>query len=161
MRLYSFQLCSRLWYSHKPPPVIESSTAKIYGISDWLQLLTIPVIILTLYFMIFPSKNYSLLRFLVQQTLKLLLKRMKRLINIPPWQQISIRCKYASYHYPSCSGMYGCGLLLLLTVFKEHPRVYTEIVRPLTESCADWDFTSIKNNTHSPMIYFLCKLYKS
>ena len=26
---YSFQSCSRSWYSHKPPPVIESLTAKI------------------------------------------------------------------------------------------------------------------------------------
>ena len=29
MRFYSFQSCSRLWYSHKPSPVIESSSAKI------------------------------------------------------------------------------------------------------------------------------------
>ena len=29
MRFYSFQTCSRAWYSHKPPPVIESPTAKI------------------------------------------------------------------------------------------------------------------------------------
>ena len=29
MRFYSFQSCSRSWYSHKPPPVIESSIAKI------------------------------------------------------------------------------------------------------------------------------------
>ena len=29
MRFYSFQPCSRSWYSHKPPPVIESPTAKI------------------------------------------------------------------------------------------------------------------------------------
>ena len=50
--------------------------------------------------------------------------------------------------------MHGCSLLSLLTVFKEN--VYTEIVWPLTESCADWDFTSIKNNTHSPINYFLC-----
>ena len=59
-------------------------------------------------------------------------------------------------HYPSCSGMYRGSLLSLLTVFKENPRVHTETVWPLTESCADWDFTSIKSNTHSPMKYFLC-----
>ena len=29
MRFYSFQSCSRSWYSPKPPPVIESSSAKI------------------------------------------------------------------------------------------------------------------------------------
>ena len=29
MRLYSFQLCTRSWYSHKPLPVIESPTVKI------------------------------------------------------------------------------------------------------------------------------------
>ena len=83
----------------------------------------------------------------------LLLKKMKRLF---PGSRFPSDVKYASYHYPSCSGMYGCGLLSLLTVFKETPMVYTEIIWPLTESCADWDFTSIKNNTHSPMFYFLC-----
>ena len=29
MKFYSFQSCGRSWYSHKPPPVIESSIAKI------------------------------------------------------------------------------------------------------------------------------------
>ena len=29
MRFYSFLSCSRSWYSHKPPPLIESPTAKI------------------------------------------------------------------------------------------------------------------------------------
>ena len=94
MRFYSFQSCSRSWYSHKPPPVIESSIVKIiyYGISDWLQLITIQVIALTLCFMIFTSKRYSLLRFLAQQILMFQLKRMKRLISIAPWQQIYIKC---------------------------------------------------------------------
>ena len=52
--------------------------------------------------------------------------------------------------------MYRCSLLSLLTVFKENPKVHTETVHTLTESCADWDFTVIKNNTHSQMNYFLC-----
>ena len=52
--------------------------------------------------------------------------------------------------------MHGHGLLLLFAIFKENLRVYDEIVWPPTESCADWDFTSITNNTPSPMNYFLC-----
>ena len=58
---------------------------RYYGISDWLQLLTNSVIALTLYSIIFASKRYSLLRFLTQQTLMFLLKRIEILINIAPW----------------------------------------------------------------------------
>ena len=82
MRFYSFQSRSRSWYSHKPPLVIESPTAKILW--DFRLVSTLnhasKYIILTLYFTIFASKRYSLMRFLAQQTLMLLLKKMKRLL---------------------------------------------------------------------------------
>ena len=86
MRFYSFQSCSRSRYGHKPPQCLNLPLPRYYGISDWLQILTIQVV------MIFTSKRYSLLTFLARQTLMSLLKRIKRLINIAPWQQISIRC---------------------------------------------------------------------
>ena len=49
-----------------------------------------------------------------------------------------------------CTGMVSSYCL----VFRENPRVHTESVWPL--SCADWVFTSIKNNIHSLMNCFLC-----
>ena len=52
-----------------------------------------------------------------------------------------------------CMGVVSSHCLQFLKI---NPRVHNEIVRPLTQSCADWDFTSIKNNTHSLMNYFLC-----
>ena len=85
IRFYSFQSCSRSWYSHKPLPVIKSSTAKILWdfrlVTNFNHPSNRPDIVL-----------YDFHRFLAQQTLMFQLKRMKRLINIALWQQISIKC---------------------------------------------------------------------
>ena len=36
--------------------------------------------------------------------------------------------------------MYGCGLLTMLTIFKENPRICNETILPPRVCCADWDF---------------------
>ena len=158
MRFYSFQSCSRSWYSHKPPPVIESSSAKIL----W------DFILATSHN--HPSNRHDIVLYDFRQQEIFFIE-----ISCPADINVSIKedekinkclslatdfCwmynTYANCNPPSCSGMYGRGLLLLFAVFKENPRVYNETVWPPTESCTDWDFTSITNNTPSPMNYFLC-----
>ena len=143
---------------HKPPPVIESSIAKIL----WdFRLVTTHN---------HPSNRPDIVLYdFHQQEIFFIEISCLADINVSTKEDEKINkyCSlaadfhqmynnYASYHYPSCSGMYGRGFLSLLTVFKENPRVHTETVWPLTESCADWDLKSIENNTHSPMNYFLC-----
>ena len=153
MRFYSFQSCSRSWYSHKPPPVIESSIAKILW--DFRLVTTSnhpsnrPDIVLC----DFHRQEIFLIEISCPEDIN---------VSTKEDEKINKYCSLAAdfhqmYNMPvtiipvvlGCTGV-------VLTVFKENPRVHIETVCPPTESCADWDLTGIENNTHSPMNYFLC-----
>ena len=57
---------------------------------------------------------------------------------------------------PVVLGCTGVVSFRCLQFIRKIPWFTLKLLGHLTESCADWDFTGIKSNTHSPMNYFLC-----
>ena len=89
MRLYSFQLCSRSWYSHKPSPVIKSPTAKILWDFKLVTTLNDPSNHPDIVLYDFHQQEIFFVEIFCPADITVVTKEDEKIV---PWQHISIRC---------------------------------------------------------------------